>query len=84
MPYVWTRVAHFVLSCALASFVLLLLRICDIRIESRIVLPSTLIVRCTLAVFRRLCIDAVLVLRVFSWESEGKRLRELAVSGYCE
>ena len=84
MPCMWTRIAHCVLSCTLASFVLLLLRVCDIRIESRIALPSTLIVRCTLAVFRRLCVDAVLVLRIFSGKSEGKRLRELAVSGYFE
>lgn len=84
MPYARSRFAHCALSCALASFVLLMLWVCDIRIEGRILLPGTLIVRCTLAVFRRLGIDAVLVLRIFSWQSEGKRLRELAVSGGSE
>lgn len=80
----WTKFAHCAPSCAFASFVLLFLRVCDIRVESRILLPSTLIVRRTLAVLRRLGVDAVLVLRIFPGQSEGKRLRELAVSWYAE
>ena len=62
MLYIWTRSAHGAASCALASFVFLMLGICNIRIESRITLPSTLIVRRALTILGRLGIDAVLVL----------------------
>ena len=62
MLYIWKRSAHGAAARALASFVFLILGICDIWIESRITLPSTLIVRPALTVFGRLGVDAVLVL----------------------
>lgn len=85
--YFWIRgtdVKRIVRICALPralpSFILLFLRVCDIRIKSGILLLSTRVVRSTLAVLGRLGIDAILILRIFPWQSEAKRLRELTVS----
>lgn len=48
------------------SFPLLFLRVRNIWIECRIVLPCTLIVRSALTILSRFGIDAVLILGVFS------------------
>ena len=48
-------------------FPFLLLRIRKVRIECRLFLSCTLIIRRALAVLRRLGIDTVFMLRVFPW-----------------
>ena len=80
--YMWARSAHCAFSCALASFVHLLLRVCNIGIESGFLLPCTLIVRCTLTILGRLRVDAVLILRILPRQGGGKGLGKLALSWY--
>lgn len=59
-----------ILPCDILRF----LRVSDIGIERRVFLSGTLIVRGAFAVFGGLCVDAILVLRVFSWIGERARI----------
>ena len=72
--YLWAGFAHCALSCTLTRLVLLFLRVCNIWVKSRFPLSCPLIIRCALTILRRLCVYTVLVLGIFSRQSERNRL----------
>ncbi len=71
-------IAHRAFSSSLPSLVLFVLRVGDLRIESRVLLPCSFIICTTLAIFCSFSVYAIFVLRIFPGIRKTKWLRELA------